>query len=47
MNPFPIRYRQFCGALLLQGLSLFVFARIPTAPDTSGFPLDRQASDFR
>ena len=33
------------GALIL-GLSLTVFAQIPAAPDASGFPLDRKASDF-
>jgi len=33
------------GALIL-ALSLSVFAQIPAAPDASGFPLDRKASDF-
>lgn len=46
MNPFPIRYRQLCGALLLLGLSLSGLAQVPAAPDTSGFPLDREAPDF-
>ncbi len=46
MNPFPIRYRQSCWALLILGLSLSVFAQAPTAPDTSGFPSDRKAPDF-
>ena len=33
------------GALIL-GLSLSAFAQIPAAPDASGFPLGRKASDF-
>ena len=46
MEPLPYSLQAALRIVLILGLSQTVFAQIPAAPDASGFPSGRKASDF-
>jgi hypothetical protein len=46
MEPLPYLLQAALRVVLILGLSQTVFAQIPAAPDASGFPSGRKASDF-
>jgi hypothetical protein len=46
MEPILYPLRAVLRGALILGLSLYVFAQIPAAPDASGFPLGRKPPDF-
>jgi len=46
MEPMLSSLRAILRGALILGLSLSVFAQIPTVPDASGFPVGRKTTDF-